>query len=71
MADDNESCPNARNHTKAPRGYLSWHEWAEKMMETHTQIICEGCGRYSIWVPKAAGQGAALLEELAAQFEEM
>ena len=51
MADD--ACPNAHNHTKAPRGYLEWSEWSEEMSKTHTQIICNGCGRWSIWVPKA------------------
>ena len=58
MADDN--CPNAHNHTKAPRGYLAWHEWADEMMKTHTQVICDGCKRYSIWVPLTAGEGEAM-----------
>ena len=49
MAD---SCPNAANHTKAPMGYLQWHKWAREMMKTHQQIICDGCRRYAIWVPK-------------------
>ncbi len=38
-------------HTKAPIGYIAWHEWAEKMIKTHTQRQCNGCGLYKIWEP--------------------
>jgi hypothetical protein len=45
-------CPVAERHTPAPAGYLEWHEWAAKKAKTHRQIICDGCDRYRIWVPK-------------------
>lgn len=43
------SCPNANQHTPAPRPYLAWHLWAEQMDRTHTQHRCAGCGLYQIW----------------------
>lgn len=49
---ENDSCPNAANHTKSPLGYLAWHEWAEKMSRRYKQVVCDGCGRYSIWVAR-------------------
>jgi hypothetical protein len=45
-------CPDLRKHTKAPSGYVAWHEWAEKKAETHTQQECPTCGRLVIWKPK-------------------
>jgi hypothetical protein len=39
-------------HTPQPRGYLQWHEWAEKMDKTHTQRQCLGCGLWAIWEPR-------------------
>ena len=42
-------CPNERNHTKAPRGYGTWHEWAREKGRRHYQVRCPGCGRFSIW----------------------
>jgi len=41
-------CPDLRKHTKAPSGYVAWHEWAEKKAETHTQQECPTCGRLGI-----------------------
>lgn len=39
-------------HTPAPVGYLAWHEWAERMAETHVQQRCPACGRWAVWIPK-------------------
>jgi hypothetical protein len=48
-----DACPDAATlHTDEPRGYIEWHEWAEKMSETHRQKKCPTCGLYAIWVPK-------------------
>ena len=43
-------CPNADEHTPAPRAYVAWHVWAEQMGRTHDQKCCDGCGLYRIWV---------------------
>ncbi len=56
MDDPRETCPNRKAHTKDPKGYIQWHEWADEKRKTHRQIRCEGCGRYSIWV-KLTSQG--------------
>lgn len=52
------SCPNQAEHTPAPSGYLGWWSWAERMNRTHGQRRCEGCGRWAIWYPRAAGEFA-------------
>jgi hypothetical protein len=44
-------CPQQDSHTDSPSGYLSWHEWAERMSATHRQRCCPGCGLYAIWEP--------------------
>jgi len=49
---DIKDCSHASEHTKCPEGYVEWHNWAEKMLETHNQILCQHCGYYAIWVPK-------------------
>jgi hypothetical protein len=48
-------CPNEAGHTPQPRGYVAWHEWAEKMAETHKQERCPSCGLWEVWVPKGHG----------------
>ena len=50
--DTEQPCPNNANHTPSPAGYLAWFKWAEKMMQTHDQTICPGCGLWKLWVPK-------------------
>jgi hypothetical protein len=45
-------CPNEAEHTPHPIDYMSHAEWAEGMLKTHRQVVCEGCGRLAIWVPK-------------------
>lgn len=52
-----EACPNRKQHTKQPDGYLAWHEWAEKKARTHSQRVCPGCGFYTIWTKKEADHG--------------
>jgi hypothetical protein len=52
-----KACPNADQHTPSPVGYLQWHAWAEEKARTHSQMRCDGCGRYAIWVPKTATEG--------------
>lgn len=39
-------------HTPAPEGYVARAEWAERMMLTHRQRRCPGCGLYQVWVRK-------------------
>ena len=53
-AEDIERIKNTcKNHTpNQPTGYVAWFDWAKKMSKTHKQIKCEGCGLYSVWVPK-------------------
>lgn len=46
---DAEDCPKVETHTACPSGYLAWHEWAERMSETHRQRRCTSCGLYAIW----------------------
>ena len=47
-------CPQADQHTPAPRSYLAWHAWAEQKARTHNQQRCTGCGLYRIWTPRPA-----------------
>jgi hypothetical protein len=50
----NPDCPNVAQHEPFPQGYLAASEYAEKLMETHTQEApCPGCGLWLIWVPLA------------------
>lgn len=46
------------DHTPAPKGYLQWHEWAEKMAKTHRQVKCACCGLWANWVPKKSAREA-------------
>jgi hypothetical protein len=43
-------------HTPAPDGYLPWHSWAQKAFKTHSQVRCRRCGKWAIWLPKAAAR---------------
>jgi hypothetical protein len=45
-------CPSFHDHTPCPDGYIQWHAWARRMMRTHRQIRCTGCGLLSIWIPR-------------------
>jgi len=47
-----DPCPNESKHTPCPTGYMQWHSWAARMMKTHRQERCPGCGLLKIWVPK-------------------
>lgn len=53
MARRVEDCPSFHDHTPAPSGYNQWHDWARKMLRTHKQIRCTGCGLYQIWIPRS------------------
>jgi hypothetical protein len=47
-------CPNAANHNSPSSedlDYVAWHDWAERKSQTHHQVRCPGCNRFSIWVP--------------------
>lgn len=47
-------CPNRKQHTPHPEGYLAHAAWAEKKLKTHKQIKCPGCGLWAIWVRRPA-----------------
>jgi hypothetical protein len=49
---DNPDCPNVANHEPWPAGYIQSSDYADKMMETHDQSECPGCGRLLIWTLK-------------------
>lgn len=51
---EQDACPNAADHVYGPRGYVQWHEWAERMSKTHRQSKCKGCGYWLIAWPKTA-----------------
>lgn len=44
-----KACPNQAHHTPHPQGYLQHGDWAEKMLKTHIQKQCPGCGLWTIW----------------------
>ena len=51
-----------RFYRDEPTGYVAVEEWAEKMMKTHHQEPCPGCGRLSVWklgAPDALAAGEA------------
>jgi hypothetical protein len=39
-----------KHASQCPKGYIDWHDWAQKMSKTHDQVICLGCHLYRIWV---------------------
>lgn len=47
-----EDCPEIERHTSCPRGYVEWHEWAERMGKTHQVTRCPACNLWAIWVKK-------------------
>lgn len=55
--DPNPDCPNSAKHTPSPTGYVAGSVWAGRMLRTHIQRACEGCGLWVIWIPKVAGRG--------------
>lgn len=47
-----DECPDAATrHTRAPRDYLAWHEWARRKQRTHRVERCPRCGYWAVWVP--------------------
>lgn len=53
------ACADEAKHTRAPTGYLAWHEWAERKAKTHTQHQCPTCGLWAVWKRKRASSGGA------------
>lgn len=45
-------CDDIETHTACPAQYNAWHEWADRMRETHDQTRCPSCGFWEIWVLK-------------------
>lgn len=62
-------CPNIKNHTDCPSGYLQWHYWAARKSRRHKQVRCPSCGLWAIWVRRAKDEpdwgGDEFLEFLA------
>ena len=50
LQPDTSDCPNNAQHTPSPRGYVAWHEWAERMRRTHRVTRCRGCGLWTTYV---------------------
>lgn len=46
------TCPNVKDHTPSPEGYMPWMDWAERMAKTHKQVKCPGCGLWAVWIKK-------------------
>lgn len=44
--------PECEPHEPWPAAYVACCEYADLMMETHTQRQCRGCGLWMIWEPK-------------------
>ena len=40
-----------------PPDYAAWHEWAERMSQTHQQRRCSECGRWVVWVELSGNAG--------------
>jgi hypothetical protein len=38
-----------RFYRDEPTDYTAWNEWANKMVRTHHQELCPGCGRFTVW----------------------
>lgn len=55
-----QDCADRANHTPSPAGYNEWHEWAERMKETHDQTQCPTCGFWAIWTPREGTTPAGL-----------
>lgn len=49
LEDPRPACENAAEHMASPVLELHKYEWAERMMRTHDQLRCDGCGLYVIW----------------------
>lgn len=46
-----DQCPDKDTHTPSVP-YMDFHEWAERMNETHRQTRCPTCRLWAIWVPR-------------------
>lgn len=65
VGEEAVKCPSFHDHTPAPSGYNQWHDWARKMLRTHKQIRCTGCGLYQIWIPRRRSSPAPAHKEQA------
>lgn len=54
-----DACPNVAEHNYGPDGYLAWHAWAKKMMQTHMCRQCPGCGFWLIFQPRAKAEATS------------
>lgn len=52
-------CERQADHTPTPSGYIAFHAWAQEMSESHTQVQCEDCGLWAVWVPNGDRSPAA------------
>lgn len=44
------NCKNKKNHTKCPKTYLDWMDWATDMTKKgYKQRLCPVCSRLEIW----------------------
>lgn len=50
--DPGDQCRHAgRNHTPTPRGYVEWHEDADRRLaEGQRQEQCPTCGLWAVWM---------------------
>lgn len=41
-----------QRHPDEPKGYIQRRAWAEKMLKTHRQVLCQVCKLWTSWEPK-------------------
>jgi hypothetical protein len=39
-------------HAEGPKGYVDWHEWAERMSKRYDNHRCPKCGLWKVWKRK-------------------
>ncbi len=53
LSPNPNDCPLANSHTMCYYdNYVECHKWLNKMLKTHDQVICHGCGMPRIWRKK-------------------
>ncbi|KKN68704.1 hypothetical protein LCGC14_0448950 [marine sediment metagenome] len=60
LLKNKQNCPNIKEHTPYPDGYIQWHSWAHEANKTHRQIRCSGCNRFTIWIPRKGHKNTEL-----------
>lgn len=43
-------------HTPTPEGYNEFQEFCKRASKTHSQVKCQRCGLWAIWLPKAVAR---------------